>query len=142
MSIPNTKTVHIGKNIERIRESIGMKQKTLAQKLGISQQSVSQMEASESLDEAKLKDVADALGTTVEGLINYREDGTVNNISNTYNNNDSSVNSIFYYNIGNPEEVKQGYERLLASEQEKNKLIQEKNDLMKDQIEMLKQRIK
>ena len=49
-----TKPNHIGRKIARIRELRGMKQETLAQELGISQQSISHIEQSETLDNAKL----------------------------------------------------------------------------------------
>lgn len=39
-----THSNHIGRKIARIRELRGMKQETLAEKLGISQQSVSHLE--------------------------------------------------------------------------------------------------
>ena len=42
-----TKPNHIGRKIARIRELRGMKQETLAQELGISQQSISHIEQSE-----------------------------------------------------------------------------------------------
>lgn len=41
---------HIGKNISRIREIKGMKQITLAELLGVSQQQVSIIENSESVE--------------------------------------------------------------------------------------------
>lgn len=54
-----TKTKHIGRNISRIRELRGMKQEALAQAIGVSQQSVSNIEGSETVDEEKLKAIAD-----------------------------------------------------------------------------------
>ena len=58
----STATPHIGRKISRIRELRGMKQETLAEELGISQQSVSQMEQNENLEDEKLDKVAKALG--------------------------------------------------------------------------------
>lgn len=46
-----TKPKHIGRNISRIRELKDMKQEALAQALGISQQAVSAIENSETVDE-------------------------------------------------------------------------------------------
>ena len=60
----STATPHIGRKISRIRELRGMKQETLAEELGISQQSVSQMEQSENLEDEKLDKVAKALGVS------------------------------------------------------------------------------
>lgn len=57
-----TKPKHIGRNISRIRELRQMKQEALAIALGMSQQTVSHMENSETIDEDKLQKVAEALG--------------------------------------------------------------------------------
>lgn len=58
MSTTATKPNHIGRKIARIRELRGMKQETLAEELGISQQSVSHLEQSETLEDDKLERVA------------------------------------------------------------------------------------
>ena len=63
-----TKPKHIGRNISRIRELRGMKQEALAIAIGVSQQSVSSIEASETVDEEKLVEVAKALGVSVEAI--------------------------------------------------------------------------
>ena len=57
-----TETMHIGRKISRIRELRGMKQETLAQELGVSQQAVSKLEQSEAVDDDKLQLVAEKLG--------------------------------------------------------------------------------
>jgi len=53
-----TKNNHIGRKISRIRELRGMKQETLAEELGISQQAVSNIENSEKVDDVKLEEIA------------------------------------------------------------------------------------
>ena len=47
-----TKPKHIGRNISRIRELRGMKQEALALAIGVSQQTVSNMEGSETIEDA------------------------------------------------------------------------------------------
>jgi transcriptional regulator with XRE-family HTH domain len=59
-----TKPKHIGRNISRIRELRGMKQEALAIAIGVSQQSVSNIEGSEVVDEEKLKVISEVLGFT------------------------------------------------------------------------------
>ena len=86
-----TKPNHIGRKIARIRELRGMKQETLAEELGISQQSVSSLEKSETVDDEKLERVAQVLGVTKEGIQNFSEETVLNIISNTFNSNDSST---------------------------------------------------
>ena len=57
MSTTATKPSHVGRKIARIRELRGMKQETLAEELGISQQSVSHIEQSETIEEDLLQRV-------------------------------------------------------------------------------------
>lgn len=122
-----TKPNHIGRKISRIRELRGIKQETLALKLGLSQQSVSLMEQSEFVEENKLEEVAKVLGVTVEAIKNFSEELAINYF-NTFNDQVSSSN--FGHNntcTFNPldklveayEENKKLYERLLEAEKEK-----------------------
>jgi transcriptional regulator with XRE-family HTH domain len=64
-----TKPNHIGRKISRIRELRDMKQEALAQALGTNQQAISAIENSETIDDEKLKAIAEALGVSVEGMI-------------------------------------------------------------------------
>ncbi len=122
-----TKTKHIGRNISRIRELRGIKQEALAQAIGVSQQSVSNIEGSETIEDDKLKAIAEALGVTTEGIKNFSEEGVINYF-NTFNETVSSSN--FGHNNTcnfNPidklveayEENKKLYERLVQAEKEK-----------------------
>lgn len=116
---------HIGRKISRIRELRDMKQEALAQALGISQQAVSNIENSETVDDEKLIEVAKALGVTVEAIKNFSEEGVFNIINNTFQ--DSSSNNNNYLCTINPldkiislfEEKEKLYERLLLAEKEK-----------------------
>ena len=83
---------HIGRNISRIRELRDMKQEALAQAIGTTQQSISIIEGSESVDDEKLKAIADALGVPAEVIRNFSEDAVFNIIGNTYDNGSSSIN--------------------------------------------------
>ena len=77
---------HIGRNISRLRELRGMKQEALAQALGVSQQAVSILENSQEVDESRLRDVAKALGTSIEAVKNFTEEAVINYITNFYDN--------------------------------------------------------
>ncbi|MAO15920.1 MAG: transcriptional regulator [Muricauda sp.] len=119
-----TKNNHIGRKISRIRELRGMKQETLAEELGISQQAVSNIENSEKVDELKLEEIAMALGVTKEGIENFSEEVVFTIIGNTYNDNSSSLNYNCTFNpldklVEAYEENKKLYERLLQAEKEK-----------------------
>ena len=122
-----TKPSHIGRKISRIRELRGLKQEALAMELGISQQSVSLMEQSETVEDEKLEHVAKVLGVTREAIENFYEELAINYF-NTFNEAVSSSN--FGHNntctfnpldklVESYEENKKLYERLLAAEKEK-----------------------
>src|SRR5690348_4812472 len=70
---------HIGKNIRSIRLLRGLKQKTIAKKLGISQQNVSKMENQKKVSPEKLKAAAEVLGITVEAIEQFNEKAVLNN---------------------------------------------------------------
>ncbi|UTN06588.1 helix-turn-helix domain-containing protein [Flavobacterium bizetiae] len=126
-----TKPNHIGRKISRIRELRDMKQEALAQALGTNQQAVSAIENSETIDEAKLIEVAKALGVTVEAIKNFSEEGVINYF-NTFNDSGNNFNN---YNTCtfNPldklmetvEENKNLYERLLQAEKDKIEYLEQ-----------------
>ena len=119
-----TKSKHIGRNISRIRELKDMKQDALAIALGISQQMVSNIENSETVDEQRLIEVAKALDVSVEAIKNFSEEA-VFNYFNTFN--DAVSNSSFgqgannnYDCTFNPlDKVVELYERLVQAEKDK-----------------------
>ena len=115
---------HIGRKIVRIRELRGMKQETLAQKMGVSQQTISRLEQSEEIDEEKLQQIAAALEVSIEAIRNFNEDAVINHMNNIHNNHDSSVNAVIYYQMSPIEKIVELYERLLKSEREKNELLE------------------
>lgn len=124
-----TRPSHIGRKISKIRELRGIKQEALAQAIGVSQQTVSNLENSESIDEVLLEKIAQALEVSVEGIKNFSEEAVFNIIGNTINNNDNaSMNSNFQYQpTFNPldkvialfEEKEKLYERLVQAEKDK-----------------------
>jgi transcriptional regulator with XRE-family HTH domain len=123
MSLTTERRMHIGRKIERIRELRGMKQESLASALGISQQAVSKMEASEEVDEEKLQKVAQALNVTAEAIKNFNEEAALSYFNSF---NDNSIGAFNNFNcVFNPiEKIVELYERLLKSEQEKVEMLQ------------------
>jgi transcriptional regulator with XRE-family HTH domain len=123
-----SKPRHIGRNICRIRELRDMKQEALAFAMGVSQQTISLLENSETVDEEKLQEVAKALGVTSETIKNFSEEGVFNFFNNFYDNSASNGQGAFgpIYNF-NPidkvvslfEEKEKLYERLLQAEKDK-----------------------
>lgn len=123
---------HIGRKISRIRELRGIKQEALAFDLGISQQAISKIEKSETVDEEILERISKLLGVEKEAIKNFNEEAVFNIIGNTVTNHDNS--SLFNYSpnlnlldklIEIMEENKKLYERLLQSEREKVNLLKE-----------------
>lgn len=111
------KNNHIGRKIGRIRELRGMKQETLAEMLGVSQQSVSKIEQSETLDTERLEAVAKALGVTQEAIHNFSEELAINYFNNF---NDSSEGTFNNHCTFNPlDKVIELYERLVQAEKDK-----------------------
>ena len=112
--------MHIGRKISRIRELRGMKQETLAQELGISQQAVSKLEQSEHVEDEKLEFVAKALGVSAEAIKNFNEEATLNVIQNNYDNAQNNIN----YQFNPIEKIIELYDALLKSERDKIELMQ------------------
>ncbi|HBG42530.1 helix-turn-helix domain-containing protein [Limibacterium fermenti] len=127
---------HLGYNVKRLREILGVKQEDLAERMQLSQQSISKLENKEELDNDTLEKVADALNIPSETIKKFTDEGAIHIISNTFSDN-ASINN---YPINNPierivqlyddkvklyEEKVALYERMLKSEQEKTALLEE-----------------
>lgn len=123
---------HLGRKIGRIRELLGVKQESLAEKLGITQQAVSKIEQSEEVEEGTLEKIARALGVGAEAIKTFTEENVINFV-NTFHDNSINQGANYQptYNI-NPverwlealEENKRLYEELLKSEREKVAMLQ------------------
>lgn len=116
-----TKPKHIGRNISRIRELRGMKQEALAMAIGVSQQSVSNIEGSESVDDEKLNKIAEALGVSAEAIKNYSDEVVLNNIQNNHEGSVIHSGPTVNHNCNfNPlDKVVELYERLVQAEKDK-----------------------
>lgn len=57
---------HVGRNLQRIRVYLGMKQEALAADLGISQQEISKIEKQDEIEDKLLTQIATALGVSAE----------------------------------------------------------------------------
>jgi len=120
-----TNKPHIGRKISRLRELRGMKQEALADHLGMSQQSVSRIESSETVEDAVLEKIGAALGISAEAIKNFNEEAVFNIINNTYNNtsNENSTlisSSVNYQPTFNTiEKIVELYERLVKAEKDR-----------------------
>lgn len=100
-----------------------MKQDVLAEALGVSQQTISNIENSENIEPETLIKIAEVLGVTPEAIENFSEEAVFNILNNTFN--DSSSVSHNYLGVINPlEKIIELYERLVQSEKEKNAYLE------------------
>lgn len=116
-------SLHIGRKIERVRRLRGMTQTELGDALGISKQAVSKMEQTAKLEDEKVKQVANALGVTEEGLKKFNEE-SVFYTYNFYENSGVNAASIGAHNIETLnnfplEKTVEMFEKLLQKEREK-----------------------
>jgi transcriptional regulator with XRE-family HTH domain len=114
-----------------------MKQEALAQALGTSQQTISAIENSETIDDTKLEEVAKALGVTPEGIKNYSDESILSIINNTFNSNDNStLNAVNVQPTFNP------LDKVVDLYQEKEKLYERLIQAEKDKVEYLEKIVK
>ena len=111
-----TNNSHLGRKIERIRRLRGMTQTDLGELLGVTKQAISKMEQSEKIDDDKLKQVADALGVTEDGLKKFTEETVLYSTNNFYENPITHVENLNHFSM---EQAVKLFEELLKIEREK-----------------------
>jgi transcriptional regulator with XRE-family HTH domain len=131
MTTTDTPKVHEGRNVKRFREMLGIKQDALANELGEdwTQKKISLLEAKETIEPEILEQIAKVLKVSPEAIQKFNEEAAINIISNTFSDfkdNASGINYNCDLNFNPLDKVVELYERLLASEKEKNELLQEK----------------
>jgi transcriptional regulator with XRE-family HTH domain len=70
--------MHLGRNVGKIRELLGVKQESLAAMLKISQQTISKIEQNEHLSQASIDRIAQALGVSAAAITQYDEKLIIN----------------------------------------------------------------
>ncbi|UUF15164.1 MULTISPECIES: helix-turn-helix domain-containing protein [Flavobacterium] len=116
-----TKPNHIGRKISRIRELRDMKQEALAQALGMSQQSISTIENSETIDEEKLIEIAKALGVSAEAIKSFSDENMItyfNTFTDSHGNFGNFASGAIC-NFNPLDKVVELYERLVQAEKDK-----------------------
>ena len=115
---------HIGRNIQKIRVYLGMKQEALAADLGVSQNVISKIEKESEIEEGLLNKIASVLGISAEVIKDFDVERAIYNI-NSYKDATISPGSIAQQ--FNPvDKIIELYERLLQSEREKIELLKNK----------------
>lgn len=118
---------HVGRNLQRIRVYLGMKQEALAADLGVNQQVISKIEKQEEIEEGFLKKIAEVLGISEEIIKDFDVEKTIFNI-NHHNYKDANISEgattyAIVQQINPLEKIVELYERLLKSEQDKIELL-------------------
>ena len=118
---------HVGRNLQRIRVYLGMKQEALAADLGVNQQVISKIEKQEEIEEGFLKRIAEVLGISDEVIKDFDVEKTIFNI-NHHNYKDANISEgattyAIVQQINPLEKIVELYERLLKSEQDKIEIL-------------------
>jgi len=129
METTTNEKIHLGRNIKRFREMLGIKQEAFATELGEdwNQKKVSLLEQKENIEEDLLQQVAKVLKVPVEAIKNFDEKAAIVYF-NTFNDSSfSHSNGAFsaYQCTFNPiEKIVELYEALVKSEKEKVELLE------------------
>jgi len=107
--------MHVGKNIGKIRELLGIKQESLALTLKISQQTVSKIEQTANLREQTVERIAKALNVSPNMVLHYNEQILIDFIKGTVKQ-DRQIDSPGQLLL--LEKIIELYERLLKAERE------------------------
>jgi transcriptional regulator with XRE-family HTH domain len=101
--LENANSIHIGNNIRRIREIMGIKQYTLAEECGWSQQQMSKLENSKTIQSDYLDLIAKKLGVTNNFIKSFNEKKAIYIIQHGITIKDSANNNYLgYQNINHP----------------------------------------
>ncbi|WP_338839224.1 helix-turn-helix transcriptional regulator [Flavobacterium ginsenosidimutans] len=113
---------HQGRNLQRIRIYLGIKQEVLASDLGISQPQVSIIEQQGVIEVSLLEKIATVLGVTPDLIKKFDVERAIYNI-NSYKDSTIQHGDNSTQNIHPLDKVVELYERLLQSEREKLELF-------------------
>ncbi|MGE4587664.1 MAG: helix-turn-helix domain-containing protein [Mangrovibacterium sp.] len=114
---------HIGRNIQKVRVYLGVKQDALATDLGMSQQAVSNIEQQDDIDDGLLSKIAGVLGVSAEVIKDFDLEKAIYNINNIRDNTFAEGSTSIAQQFNPVDKIVELYERLLQSEREKIELL-------------------
>lgn len=117
---------HIGRNVQKVRVYMGVKQEALAADLGINQQEVSKIEKQEEIEEGLLSQIAGVLGVSSEVIREFDVERAIYNINNIRDNTFEQGSTSIAQQFNPLEKIIELYERLLQSEREKIEILKNK----------------
>lgn len=118
-----------GANLKRWREWRGIKQEVLADKIGVSQATLSGYEKKDELEPEVLEKITKALDIPIEAITELNEGALINIYSGTWQDNATVAGSIQNQIFNSIDKIVELYERLLKAEQEKVTML---HDIIKD----------
>lgn len=115
---------HFGLKVGSARRLVGITQKELADRLGVTKQAVSKLEQTEVIDDERLGKIAAALGVSLEGLKKFKNDNILYYTNNFYENCGVSATNVGASNVENVhhfsiEQAMKLFEELLKMERER-----------------------
>lgn len=112
-----------GPNVRRWREWRNMNQEILADKIGVSQATLSGYEKKDVLEQEILEKIAKALDIPVEAITELGDDAAINIVANNFHDSSSALH---YKCSFNPiDKIVELYDQLLQAEKEKVALLHE-----------------
>ena len=114
---------HVGRNLQKIRVYLGMKQEALAADLGVSQQEISKIEKQEEIEGELLTRIATVLGVSAEVIKDFDVERAIYNINNIRDNTFEQGSTSIAQQFNPLDKIVELYERLLQSEREKIELL-------------------
>ncbi len=117
---------HVGRNLQKIRVYLGMKQEALAADLGVSQQEISKIEKQEEIEGELLTQIATVLGVSAEVIKDFDVERAIYNINNIRDNTFEQGSTSIAQQFNPLDKIVELYERLLQSEREKVELLKNK----------------
>ena len=114
-----------GANLKRWREWRGIKQEVLADKIGVSQATLSGYEKKDELEPEVLEKITKALDIPIEAITELNEGALINIYSGTWQDNATAAGSIQNQTFNSIDKIVELYERLLKAEQEKVAMLHE-----------------
>lgn len=114
-----------GANLKRWREWRGIKQEVLADKIGVSQATLSGYEKKDELEPEVLEKITKALDIPTEAITELNEGALINIYSGTWQDNATAAGNIQNQTFNPIDKIVELYERLLKAEQEKVAMLHE-----------------
>ena len=118
---------HIGRNVQRVRVYMGVKQEALAAELGMSQNAISKIEQEDIIDDTMLSKIANVLGVSTEVIRDFDLEKAIYNINNIRDNTFQEGSTSIAQQFNPIEKIVELYERLLKSEKEKIEILMNKH---------------